>query len=416
MAARLTLMVVSSLVFLLVAELVARALVPPVYSRETDRDDPTLSDWTDPDWRHPPRRALRDDPILGYDHAPHASEFVTMAEHAGRGYRFRTNGYGLRRDDEVAMPKPPGVFRVLILGDSQTDGFVRNDEHYPHHAEAVLRGQPGGARVEVLNAGVLGYSPLQYYLWYRERGVPLEPDLVVLGLYFGNDLQELMLSGIPPGIIDADAGQLRPWTEPNEWLFVHSRLHQLARKAVLAGPLTAPLTRIGLLSPPPAPRRDRLLSVVKECHGCWLQDLKQAYYGRLRPARAERELARLETLLALMDRQVAARGGRLVVLSIPHKAQVEPNDERGAINRTVRLLELVEDDLTFNDRVRERLLVSAARVGVPAIDPRPALVNAAAGERLYYRRDWHLNPAGNRVLGEDLARALIERGLVPLGR
>ena len=117
-----------------------------------------------------------------------------------------------------------------------------------------------------------------------------------------------------------------------------------------------------------------------------------------------------------MDRQVAARGGRLAVVMIPNKAQVEPNDERGAINRTVRLLELVDEDLTFNDRVRDRLLESAERVGVPAVDPRPALVDAAPGGRLYYRRDWHLNPAGNRVLGEELARALVERGLVPVGR
>jgi hypothetical protein len=268
----------------------------------------------------------------------------------------------------------------------------------------------------VLNAGVLGYSPLQYYLWYRERGVQLQPDLVVVGLYFGNDLQELMLSGIPPGIIDADAGRLRPWQAPGEWLFAHSRLYQLTRRAVLNGPLTAPLTGVGVLSPPPAPPRDQLLRVVRECHGCWLQDLKEAYYGRLRPASAERELARIETLLRLMQDQVTARGGRLAVVIIPNKAQVEPNDERGAINRTVRLLELPEEDLTYNDRVRERVLQSAERGGVPAIDPGPALVSAAPGGRLYYRRDWHLNPAGNRVLGEHLARELVERGLAPLAR
>ena len=416
MATGLLVALVSSLIALLVAELVARAWYPPVYSRELDRDDPTLSDWTDPDWRHPPRRALRGDPILGHDHAPNANVFVRMAEHAGKGYRFRTNGYGLRRDDDVAIPKPPGVFRVLVLGDSQTEGFVNNDEHFSHRAEAILRGRPGGDRVEVLNAGVLGYSPLQSYLWYRERGVQLEPDLVVLSLYFGNDLQELMFSGIPPGIIDADAGRLRPWSEPGEWLFVHSRLYQLARRAVLAGPLSDPLTRVGILGPVPAPPRDQLLRVVRECHGCWLQDLKEAYYGRLRPAGAERELARIETLLELMDRQVSARGGRLAVLLIPNKAQVEPNDERGAINRTVRLLQLVDDDLTYNDRVRERVLASAERVGVPAIDPGAALVSAAPGGRLYYRRDWHLNPAGNRVLGQALASALVDRGLVPLGR
>jgi hypothetical protein len=395
----------------LLVEAVAQQLAAPVYSRHAQFRSTPADEWSDPNWRAPPRRVLRSDPVLGYEHEPHASAFVNVAEHPARGYRFATNGLGLRRDDEVAIPKPDGVFRVLILGDSQTEGYASNVEHYPHHLEQILRAQSGERQIEALNAGVLGYSPQQSYLWYRERGAELDPDLVVLSLYAGNDLLDMIAPTIPPAVVEADAGRLWPWTAPDDWLHLHSRPYQLGRLAVMQGPLADPLTRFGLLDSPDRPHPERVLEFVKDCHGCWGQHLHQASVGLALPARAERELGRLETLFGVLARQVAADGGRLVVVVIPTKAQVEPADERGAINRAARLLELTDEHLRFSDRVHQRMLDAAARAGVAAIDPLPRLVEAAGSGRLYYRRDWHLNPNGNRVLGAILAEALVEQGL-----
>src|SRR5215208_6568936 len=233
-----------------------------------------------PSWRafSPPWRGVfREVPIVGYEHEPYADAFVTNPEHPEGGFRYRTNGLGLRRDGEVAIPKPAGVFRVLVLGDSQTAGFVNNDEHYPHRLEQLLRARPGGDRIEVLNAGISGYAPHQSYLWWRERGATLEPDLVVLSVYVGNDVEEMMSKRLSPAVVDADAGRLHPWSEPGAWLLIHSQLYQLGHQVVTAGVLTAPLTNLGLLSPRPAPPSDVLAELLDDCHGCWLQHFKQAF-------------------------------------------------------------------------------------------------------------------------------------------
>ncbi|HOH52545.1 MAG TPA: hypothetical protein PLI98_17595 [Candidatus Hydrogenedentes bacterium] len=44
------------------------------------------------------------------------------------------------------------------------------------------------APVTVINCGVGGYAPWQERMFLRKRGFPLEPDLVVLQLFPGNDV------------------------------------------------------------------------------------------------------------------------------------------------------------------------------------------------------------------------------------
>ncbi len=102
---------------------------------------------------------------------------------------LRTNNLGLRRDTPTALQKPPGGLRILVLGDSQSEGIVENAETYAALVESAL-GRV--RRTEVLNAATSGYSPLLSYLWWERYGASLQPDAVLLALYTGNDLGELL--------------------------------------------------------------------------------------------------------------------------------------------------------------------------------------------------------------------------------
>ena len=82
------------------------------------------------------------------------------------GREVRVSSLGLRGPDVAARP-PPGSPRVLVLGDSVAFGWgLEEAEGFaPRLAQALGR---LGARAEVLNAGVPGYSLPSSVALYRE--------------------------------------------------------------------------------------------------------------------------------------------------------------------------------------------------------------------------------------------------------
>lgn len=83
------------------------------------------------------------------------------------------------RDDEVATPKPPNVWRILLLGDSIAYGMlVPREEAFPDRVERQLNAWSGP--VEVVNSGVSGYTPYNQLQYYLAHGRAFDPDLVVV--------------------------------------------------------------------------------------------------------------------------------------------------------------------------------------------------------------------------------------------
>ena len=92
---------------------------------------------------------------------------------------FSTNSLGLR-GEEPAIPKPAGLYRVLILGDETVLGAGLPEKHtLASRLQGFLAGTEAG-KIEVLNAGVPGYSPLLSLLQYQNELFKLQPNLIVL--------------------------------------------------------------------------------------------------------------------------------------------------------------------------------------------------------------------------------------------
>lgn len=97
------------------------------------------------------------------------------------------NSFGLRGPEPA--PSQPGDLRVVVLGDSVVAGFeVDYSETFVARLEVALRDR-FTEPVTVVNAGVRGYGTDQSLLWYRERGVALVADLVVL-VFSRNDFED----------------------------------------------------------------------------------------------------------------------------------------------------------------------------------------------------------------------------------
>lgn len=98
---------------------------------------------------------------------------------SGESIEIQTNSSGLR-GDEVAVPKPPGVFRVVMLGDESTLApEIVQAQTFSAQLQTLLQ-EHTKLRVEVINAGVDGYCPLLSYLQVKHSLLALEPDLFVL--------------------------------------------------------------------------------------------------------------------------------------------------------------------------------------------------------------------------------------------
>ncbi len=111
--------------------------------------------------------------------------------------RIRTNALGFR-DDEFEKRKPPGVYRIICLGDSVTFGWnVSQGFSYPVMLERALNFPPADdvryRKFDVMNMGIPGYSSFQGVTLFQREAVNYEPDLVIYS--FGiNDLQSCILS------------------------------------------------------------------------------------------------------------------------------------------------------------------------------------------------------------------------------
>jgi lysophospholipase L1-like esterase len=105
--------------------------------------------------------------------------------HAEVDYRISSQGM---RDAERAEPKPPGLRRVAVVGDSIAFGYwVEERDAVPHQLQDLLQ-QSGSGPVEVLNFGVPGYNLEQETESLRSHALRFSPDLVVL-VFCLNDLQ-----------------------------------------------------------------------------------------------------------------------------------------------------------------------------------------------------------------------------------
>ncbi len=134
-----------------------------------------------------PRLTVLDDE-LGWRHATNVSR--TVVNELGEQAPVVLNPFGFRGSPR-AMGKSPGRRRVLVLGDSFTEGFQVGDREL-----FTARMEAADPNLEVINTGVGGWGTVQQYLFLVDEGLQFDPDLVVL-MVFENDLSDNILSCSP---------------------------------------------------------------------------------------------------------------------------------------------------------------------------------------------------------------------------
>jgi hypothetical protein len=135
------------------------------------------------------------------------------------------------RDLERTLAKPPGVRRLVCLGDSFTWGVgIQFDDAWPQRVERTLT-RTRGERWEAINLAEPGMNAVEQVSRLESEGFAYEPDVVVLAWVL-NDSED------PDA---AEARRARDWAEDErrergaaDWLAERSALFRLVRTRVRA--------------------------------------------------------------------------------------------------------------------------------------------------------------------------------------
>lgn len=122
------------------------------------------------------------DPDLGWRMKP-GVEKVGRWWSASEPARINARGW---RDCEFELERSPGRRRVLALGDSFTFGVAV--DHGQRFSELLEREDPG---LEVLNLGANAFGTDQELRLLEVEGLRYAPDLVLLTVFLGNDLDDI---------------------------------------------------------------------------------------------------------------------------------------------------------------------------------------------------------------------------------
>ncbi len=168
--------------------------------------------------KHPPLH--RPHPSFLWEVCPHHNGKVNIGGIIGT---LKTESHGFR-GEEVSMEKPPGTFRIMILGDSSAFGYgVNQDEVFAEVLQKMLRDKYPGKNIEVINGAVMGYTTFSSRNFFLEKGLEFEPDAIIIS--HNND---------PDIDLDADKNRVPPQNlQPLMKLLYKSNIYMAIRREIL---------------------------------------------------------------------------------------------------------------------------------------------------------------------------------------
>ena len=364
-----------------------------------------------------PTQCRKFDPVLDHSLVPNS---ICRFKTKEWDLEFKVNSQGLR-DKEYSIQKPAGVYRIIMLGDSFVEGYgVNLEDNYGKVLEKMLN-ENSGKKIEVINAGISGWSPLSQYLYLLEYGIKYQPDLVILNFnstdFFDDYEFYSRLTNEAKQILEQDQKQQltqakeakkisqskiftpKPlYTEsvndPQNIPFVSDRIkfflnknfyvyHYLTRSIKLA------LGRATTIEVSPKSDRGKM---EKDLFAITRTDNISEYKELFK--RPQEDILRMKKI-------VEGNNSQLMVLLIPHGHMVGGN--QWTIGRTPWGF---EKGKIYSSQSLKEISRWAQETGIETFDLTPNLREASKSQKLYFDFDGHWNKNGNKVVAETLLAVL----------
>lgn len=324
--------------------------------------------------------------------------------------KYEINNLGFR-DQNYSENKPENTYRILMLGDSFVEGYgVKQGRAFAQLLEDALNNQ-SGKNIEIISAGIAGWSPLNEYLFLSRYGLKLQPDLIISTINttdFFDDYnsyqnlkktnQELLDSERTSGKIQEFSGNLFnppllfqesvndqktiPLLPSSVKLFLNNNLYSYR---VLSKHIKAQFNKAKILQISPPEDRGNiekdLFAIARERNGSKYAPLYQ----------------QLEANILATKRLADKNGIDFMAVLIPHGIMVGEHEwgkgrqEWGFENNKIYPTDPLDN---LSSWLKENKVETGNLIG--------SLTIAAQEQRIYFKYDGHLNEKGNKIVAESL--------------
>lgn len=318
-----------------------------------------------------PEEAQAYDPIVYFRHPPNMEVEKRLTEHPKGYWTMRTNSLSLREDCEPMSERPD--LRILVAGDSHTEGVCENSETFPHVLGRALTAAHPNKRIESINAAKGSYS-FYNYLGTLEKFLYLKPDVFVVAVYGGNDFEEVLTP------YHFFTGTVRAPGSAEYWPLVENAL------AI--------------------------------CPAWLAQDGLSVKYFQEQPSEIELAIQAAEAATLDMQDICEQHGIRLMYVYIPSRFDGE--DPKCIDDATLphlardlyAALEVRPESVKVPGEMANTLLRFLAEHHIPVLDVREVFRRNVGP--FYWHADHHINVTAHRLIGESLVPLIESAGLAGL--
>jgi lysophospholipase L1-like esterase len=316
-------------------------------------------------------------------HLPNTTQFSYKF-----GHQIVTNSVGMR-DREHNLTKLPGVYRILVLGDSFMEANqVKFEYAFVSLLEQRLK-EAADQPIEVINASVSGWGTDDELVYFMREGIKYRPDLVLVAMTLHNDVSDNLREEyheFKNGRIQERPVMLMPRgpfivLKMKEWMASHSHLYHVVLRA----------------------KRANWVSTEA-------RNLNSHVGGLLRRKSDDSVRAGWEMTKQLLQkiRQVADTiNAPVAVVLLPLSIQVYPEKVKDFL--VSNSLKPIDIDLF---KPQEMMKVIGKNIGVAIIDLFPVFrdTKAKCNCALFVPDDGHWNNLGHQIAAEEVARNLTRAG------
>ncbi|MDD4871879.1 MAG: SGNH/GDSL hydrolase family protein [Kiritimatiellae bacterium] len=340
---------------------------------------------------------------------------------------LKYNRFGFRGSD-LPSKKKSGEKRILFVGDSIIEGQgVSENERASDVLSEKLKSMGSSNNYTVINVGQIATNPDAYFRNLVTFGIALKPDIVVMGIFMGNDFMYGRDNRIIPGYHVAESVDLSKNSNPFALGYVRTFL-KYGRRSLHRKPWRHDFWGIYFRACINEYFYIKTLGITENDFKNYTQAidpglLQDSLHGLINPAFLLESIrnrmgdkdskfyneADYEYVVSVLEESrkiLADRGIKFLVLIIPDICEVYPDKFREIytrwdykdIPRRVRQLPV------FKERMKSFCLGR----GIQFIDLVQPL--RSAPDCSYYLIDSHINRIGHRIVADEVCRWLIEQG------